>query len=135
MRFSVSVPVLSVRITVVAPKVSTDDRLEMIALRAAIRHMPRARLSVATTGKPSGTAATANATPICTIAVISLPRRIPAPITRTASTSVNHGSRCPSTSRRFSSGETEESAVCTKWLIWPSSVSIPVVVTIPIPAP
>ncbi len=61
MRFSVRVPVLSVRMTVVAPSVSTADSRSISAFCRAMRHMPRARASVATIGRPSGMAATASA--------------------------------------------------------------------------
>jgi len=68
MRLWVSVPVLSVRITFVAPSVSTADRRFTSALRSAIRFAPRASVRVAITGRPSGTVATARAMAVCTIA-------------------------------------------------------------------
>ena len=61
MRFSVSVPVLSARITLVDPSVSTAESRSTTALRRLICHMPRASATVATIGRPSGTAATASA--------------------------------------------------------------------------
>ena len=59
--FSVSVPVLSVQITFVAPRVSTAERRLIRALLRAILHIPLARARVAMIGNPSGIAATARA--------------------------------------------------------------------------
>ena len=56
--FSVSVPVLSVQITVVSPSVSTDDRRRTSALRFAIRCVASASESVTVGSSPSGTSAT-----------------------------------------------------------------------------
>ncbi len=53
-RFSVSVPVLSVRITLVEPNVSTAESCSTSALRRAIRRMPRASARVATIGQTLG---------------------------------------------------------------------------------
>ena len=78
-RFSVSVPVLSVRMTVVAPRVSTADSRSISAFCRAMRHMPRASASVATIGKPSGMAATASAIAASTIRKGSLPVKSPMP--------------------------------------------------------
>jgi len=60
----VSVPVLSEQITEVQPRVSTDGKLRTIAFFLAIRLVPSAKHVVMTAGKPSGMAATANATAI-----------------------------------------------------------------------
>ena len=57
-RFWVSVPVLSVQMKVVEPRVSTASRLRTSALRAAIRCAPMARDSVTVGSRPSGTSAT-----------------------------------------------------------------------------
>ena len=46
----------------VAPKVSADESFLMSALRFASSLAPRARETVTTAGKPSGTAETASAT-------------------------------------------------------------------------
>ncbi len=62
MRPVVRVPVLSVQMTVVAPRVSTEARRRTMACRAAMRCTPRARAMVTIAGSPSGTAATASAT-------------------------------------------------------------------------
>jgi len=58
----VSVPVLSVQMTVVHPSVSTDGSLRTTTLRAAMRRVPSERQSVMTAGRPSGMAATPRAT-------------------------------------------------------------------------
>ena len=62
--FVVNVPVLSEQITEVHPKVSTDGSFLTIAFCFAIFLVPSAKHVVITAGKPSGIAATANATAI-----------------------------------------------------------------------
>lgn len=54
----VIVPVLSVQMTVVHPRVSTDVSDRTIAFLAAIFLVPNARHVVTTAGRPSGIAAT-----------------------------------------------------------------------------
>jgi len=60
----VNVPVLSEQMTVVHPNVSTLINLLTIALCLAILLVPKAKQVVITAGRPSGIAATANATAI-----------------------------------------------------------------------
>ena len=60
--FVVSVPVLSVQMTVVQPNVSTDGNFRTITFRCAILRVPKLKQSVITAGNPSGIAATPNAT-------------------------------------------------------------------------
>lgn len=60
----VRVPVLSEQMTVVQPNVSTLINLLTMALCLAILRVPNARHVVITAGRPSGIAATANATAI-----------------------------------------------------------------------
>jgi hypothetical protein len=55
----VSVPVSSEQMTETDPSVSTAGRRRMMALRAAMRRTPIARVMVSTAGSPSGMAATA----------------------------------------------------------------------------
>ncbi len=62
MRLSVSVPVLSVAMTVTEPSASTADSRRTTARCRAIRSTPSASATVSTAGSPSGTAATASAT-------------------------------------------------------------------------
>ena len=56
----VSVPVLSVQITVALPRVSTAGSFRMRTFRAAMRWTPIASAMVTTAGSPSGTTATAS---------------------------------------------------------------------------
>ena len=65
--FSVRVPVLSEQIVVAEPKVSTEDRRRINALRLIISRIPNARLMVTTAGSPSGTAAIARLTEMMNI--------------------------------------------------------------------
>ncbi len=53
-RVSVSVPVLSVAMNVVAPRVSTACKRRMIAFDAAMVRTPRASVTVTMAGNPSG---------------------------------------------------------------------------------
>mmetsp|Transcript_13157 Transcript_13157/g.43355 ORF Transcript_13157/g.43355 Transcript_13157/m.43355 type:complete len:285 (+) Transcript_13157:1632-2486(+) len=62
--FVVSVPVLSLQMTVVQPSVSTLGSLRTMAFFLAILRVPSARQVVITAGSPSGMAATASATAI-----------------------------------------------------------------------
>ena len=62
--FSVSVPVLSVQITVAAPMVSQAWSLRTRLFSFSILRMLRARLTVTLMGSPSGTATTMRATAI-----------------------------------------------------------------------
>ena len=64
MRFWVSVPVLSVQITVTAPIVSEACSLRTRLLNFSIRRMFSAKASVTAIGKPSGTAMTISVTAI-----------------------------------------------------------------------
>ena len=61
--FFVSVPVLSEAMTLAEPSVSTAARCRTIAFRRAMRCTPIESTAVTTAGSPSGTAATASATP------------------------------------------------------------------------
>ena len=58
MRFWVSVPVLSVQITVVDPSVPTDGRWRMSTFRRAMRWVASTRARVSVGSRPSGTMAT-----------------------------------------------------------------------------
>ena len=62
--FVVKVPVLSEQMTEVQPSVSTEGRLRTIEFFFAILRVPSAKQVVITAGRPSGMAATANATAI-----------------------------------------------------------------------
>ena len=129
--FSVSVPVLSVRITLVEPSVSTAESCSTSALRRAIRRTPRASARVATIGSPSGTVATASAIAVLMTSVISFPLnrpRIPMTVTRAMQ---SHPITFPRESIRSSSGVFLSAAFCTRAVIRPSSVCMPVLTTTP----
>ena len=99
----VSVPVLSVARTVTEPSVSTAGSRRTIALRAAIRRAPSARLSVTTAGRDSGTAATARLIAVTTISSIGSPRARPSTSTSPLSATTTAASTRPrSASRRWS---------------------------------
>ena len=104
MRFIVSVPVLSVQITVVAPSVSTAERLRTSAFFAAMRLTPSASVIVATKGSPSGTAATASAIPVSIIDRMPRPCTIPTKITTAAMPKVMRIRKRLKRERRSSSG-------------------------------
>ena len=135
MRFSVSVPVLSVRMTVVAPRVSTADKRSINAFWRAMRHIPRARASVATIGKPSGIAATARAIAASAMRKGSSP--VTSPTTPISAVSVSAAqTNCVDRRASFlSSGELPGSASSTSCDMRPSSVESPVAVTTPTPLP
>lgn len=81
-RFCVSVPVLSLRITVVDPSVSTAGRCRTIARRRAICDTPTLNATVSTMGSDSGTEATASATAVRTISPGAYPPTTPATNTK-----------------------------------------------------
>ena len=64
MRFSVSVPVLSVQMTVTAPIVSEACSLRTRLFDFSMRRMFSAKASVTAIGRPSGTAITMSVTAI-----------------------------------------------------------------------
>lgn len=86
-------------------------------------------------GNPSGTEATASATPVCTMPTMSEPRRMPPPIANAARVSDSHTSRCPSRSSRFSSAVTSALALPARSLMRPIPVPMPVATATPRPDP
>ena len=134
--FWVSVPVLSVQITVVQPSVSTADRRLISALRLAMRCTPMARDKVTVGRRPSGIKATImprakinaatgsdfarkiarikNSTPIETAMAETFFVRLPISFCRGLDSSLR---------------------LCVKPAIRPNSVSIPVEQTIALPVP
>ncbi len=135
-RFSVSVPVLSVQITVAAPSVSTaDSRFTSAPRRLSARtHTARARVMVGR--RPSGTFATSR--PIANFSASATGRpaaRSPSAMnTRpaaTATAAISHATR--RTSR--SSGLGSRAPRCDSAAIRPSSVRIPVARTRPTASP
>ena len=134
-RFSVRVPVLSVQMTVVAPRVSTAARSLTRALRFAMRHTPLAMAMVATIGSPSGIEATARAMPVSIIRKISRPPAMPIAPTSAATPRLTHISQRPSSLSLFSMGVVSSTISWTREEIVPSSVLMPVPVTTASPDP
>ena len=130
-----SVPVLSVAITLADPSVSTAESRRTIAPRAAIARAPWASAIVTVAASPSGTAATATATPTRKASCSEAPRsNIPAaskPMTATPSASIARDSEA---SRRCS-GVAGGFAAAARRAICPSSVRDPVAETIAVPRP
>ena len=86
-RFWVSVPVLSLHMTVTEPSVSTAGSRRMTALREAIRRTPIASVMVMIAGRPSGMAATISATPATRPSANAMPCSArPAPMTSAVTT-------------------------------------------------
>ena len=77
-------PVLSLQITLVQPRVSTLASRFTMALRLAIFDTPMANVTAVTAGNPSGMVATANATERLRSSVKPLPRM--RPMTKTSAT-------------------------------------------------
>ena len=75
--FWVSVPVLSVQMTVVLPSVSTAGSRRTTARRRAMRPTPIAKVMVTAAGRPSGIAPTARATAAVNMSDPGSPRAIP----------------------------------------------------------
>ena len=125
----VSVPVLSVQITVTEPSVSTAESRRMIAPRPAMRCMPTASAMVIATGRPSGTIDT-----IWLIATISTSGSGSARHSPSSTTSTNRPSEAatsirPKRSRRRSSGVFGSSAPSVRPAMRPTSVRLPVATT------
>ena len=130
-----SVPVLSVQITVADPSASTDGKCRINALRFAIRCVDMASANVRVGSNPSGTRATM--IPIAKIKFSQNDSPIACPIKK--KTTPNE--KAMPTTIRLSlvisncSGEVPEFAVCVKWAIFPNSVCIPVAKTTARPSP
>lgn len=132
----VSVPVLSVQITEVAPSVSTAGSLRITALRAAIRCTPIASVMVMTAGSPSGITPTDSATTASSASLQSKPR---ASVAKAKSAAAQASTtkvklRAKRSIWRRSGGV----AVSTSWSsrpIRPISVRGPVATTTPTPCP
>jgi hypothetical protein len=135
MRFWVRVPVLSDPMTVVLPNVSTAGSLRMMALRAAMRRTPSARVIVNTTGSPSGIAATDSATAVRNISLAVEPKAIPETKVTTAPTpTAIPMMRANSDIRRWSGVGSSRSPRMSP-AMFPSSVSAPIATTAPRPRP
>ena len=134
--FRVSVPVLSEQIVEVLPSVSTTGRRRTSAWRLTMRRTPIASEIVTTAGSASGTTATASAMPKMNMSSSGMPRQTPsATIDARRSTSDALASTPPSRSRFSCSGVRPVSTECTRPVMRPNSVSIPVATTTPCPRP
>ena len=133
--FCVSVPVLSVQMTIVLPSVSTAGSLRMIARRFAIRFTPMASVTVTAAGRPSGIAATARAIDALNISTRSSPRTSPTTNVSTASTTITTSRTLENWSILRVSGVLRSCACWISWLILPTSVPSPVATTRPAPVP
>ncbi len=133
--FAVSVPVLSVQITVVLPRVSTAGSRRMIALRRAIRATPIASVTVTAAGSPSGIAPTARATAAVIIAANGSPRSIPTTTLNAARPRITTVSTWLKRASLRVSGVCTVAVVPTSLCTWPISVSAPVATTTPRPLP
>ncbi|GAA1222278.1 hypothetical protein GCM10009665_10640 [Kitasatospora nipponensis] len=134
-RFSVSVPVLSVQTTLVEPSVSTAESRFTTAPRRARARTPAARARVTVGSRPSGTLATSRPIANVIVAVSDSPEARPsgtnATPTPTAITAISRATRLTWCSSGLSSRR-------VRWLsaaIRPSSVCMPVAVTTPSPCP
>ncbi|MCY1174849.1 hypothetical protein D9M73_150640 [compost metagenome] len=135
MRFSVSVPVLSVHSTVADPKVSIAAARRVSTPTAPIRHAPIARKMVRTTGNSSGSIDMPIAIP-ARIASIQPPRSRPNSTTTanaTAPPPIAHQVTMRVVSR-WSRGASV-SSVASDWPILPISLRGPVAVTSAMPLP
>ncbi len=122
-------PVLSVQITVAEPRVSPACSLRKSARRLTIERIPRARVTVTTAGSPSGTMATASATPVKNILSSSFPKINPEAATKEEIIRAIAPSCFPSMPSLFCKGVFSRLIVSVSRAIRPNSVSIPVATT------
>ena len=133
--FWVRVPVLSVQITVVEPRVSTAGSRRTRTRMPAMRCIPRARVMVVTASSPSGTAAMASEMPTSSMYRNGWPRSQPArTITRPSARTTPTSTR-PSWASFRSSGVSRSPASSMRVPIFPTSLRMPVAVTIIRPRP
>ena len=130
-----SVPVLSVQMTMVLPSVSTAGSLRMMARRFAMRFTPIASVTVTAAGSPSGIAATASAMEARNISTRSSPRTRPTTKVSPASATMTNNSTLENWSILRVSGVLRSCADWMSWLILPTSVRSPVATTRPAPVP
>jgi hypothetical protein len=131
----VSVPVLSVQMTVVLPRVSTADSRRTITCRPTMRETPNARVTVIMAGRPSGIAPTASATAAVSISAAPWPRSRPIAKVTAARPRIATVTSLLKCSILRVSGVRTPSASPTSRLIRPSSVPAPVATTTPRPPP
>ncbi|HEX6838328.1 MAG TPA: hypothetical protein VF334_17245, partial [Polyangia bacterium] len=104
MRFCVSVPVLSVQMTVTPPSVSADDMRRTTMPRLRTRAIERTSAAVDTTGSPSGSAATPSATAPRSTSASGRPCARPAAAAAAAPASDRRATRFDSRVSRCASG-------------------------------
>ncbi len=130
------VPVLSVQITLVEPRVSTAASLRTRARRRAMRMTPRESATVTTAGSPSGTAATARLMDVMNNSIGAVPRNKPSPNKSTTTPSATHTRMRPKASSLVWRGvELSPSASWISSAMPPSSVFIDVATTSARPVP
>ncbi len=125
-----------------APKVSTAGSFLTIALCVAIVWVPNAKIIVTIAGNPSGMAATARETAtknisITNLSVGSVPRLVIKPTTKTIAqiAKIIIVKILPSWFRFCFRGVSVSSVLLSMVAILPTSVCIPVPITIPSPRP
>ncbi len=133
--FFVSVPVLSVQMTVVDPSVSTVGSLRTSAWRFTMRCTPTASEIVTTAGSASGTTATASAMPKMTSSTTFSPRARPSATMNAMMQTAASASMWPILSRFFCSGVGPDFTVPSRPAIVPNSVFMPVSATTAVPRP
>jgi len=135
MRFCVSVPVLSLQITLAAPSVSTAGRWRTSAFFFAMRCVAIASDSVTVGSNPSGTFATMM--PIANTRFSQNDRPIICPIrkNRTPSSVANSATSRDRRAISFCSGDSGSRAACVRRAMLPNSVCMPVAYTIAFASP
>ena len=135
MRFTVRVPVLSKQTTRTEASVSTASSRRTSTSRRRIFSTPNAKVVVAMTGSPSGTAETASRMAERTIRSAAKPRRTPMPKTKPQTPSENQTSWRPIVSSWRCIGVSGVAASLSSRWIRPTSVRAPVATAIAVPLP
>ena len=125
----VSVPVLSVQITVTDPSVSTLGRRRTIALCVAMRRTPMASAIVTIAGRPSGIAATASPTTARKVSAKSRPRSTPTPSSTAPAATITAVSTRPKCASLRVSGVSRASMSAMSVVMRPISARAPVATT------
>ena len=133
--FSVSVPVLSEQITLLLPNVSTAGSFLIIAFLFAIFVTAMERIIVTIAGKPSGIAATAKPTDVINISTTDIFFITPITKIKAQITTQAIPSTLPTSLNFFWIGVCGASFVIIILAIFPTSVFIPILVTIPSACP
>ncbi len=133
--FWVSVPVLSVQMILVEPRVSTEGSFLTRACLLTILLTPRASPTVTTAGRASGIAATASATPQRNISKGSKPLKIPSTATKATTIRVAAPSQRPNWSSFSCKGVLSLSISPRRPASFPKAVLMPVAVITAFPLP